>query len=51
MYGTDQAASLSEQGIRELTSLLTKFPQMLGNGKKVISKEEKKLIPKFKYWK
>ena len=51
MYGTDQAASLSEQGIRELTSLLAKFPQMLGNGKKVISKEEKKLIPKFKYWK
>ena len=51
MYGTDQAASLSEQGIRELTSLLTKFPQMLGNGKKVISKEEKKLIPKFRYWK
>ena len=51
MYGTDQAASLSEQGIRELTSLLTKFPYMLGDGKKVITKEEKKLILKFRYWK
>ena len=34
MYGTDQAASLSEQGIRELTSLLSKFPKILGDGKK-----------------
>ena len=51
MYGTDQAASLSKQGMRELTSLLSKFPQMLGDGKKNISKEENKLIPKFLYWK
>ena len=51
MYGTDQAASLSEQGIRELTSLLSKFPKILGDGKKKISNEEKKLIPKFRYWK
>ena len=51
MYGTYQAASLSEQGIRELTSLLSKFPKILGDGKKKISNEEKKLIPKFRYWK
>jgi N-acetylneuraminate synthase len=51
MYGTDQAASLSEQGIAQLADLLSKFPAMYGNGKKTISKEEKKLIPKFKYWK
>ena len=50
MYGTDQAASLSEAGIRELTSMLSKFPTMFGSGKKTISQEEKKLIPKFKYW-
>jgi N-acetylneuraminate synthase len=50
MYGTDQAASLSEQGIAQLADLLSKFPVMFGNGKKTISKEEKKLIPKFKYW-
>ena len=51
IYGTDQAASLSEPGIRELTTLLSKFPHMMGDGKKIISKEEKKLIPKFIYWK
>ena len=50
MYGTDQAASLSEPGIRELTSILSKFPKMFGDGKKSISTEEKKLIPKFRYW-
>jgi len=51
MYGTDQAASLGEQGIRDLSSMLSKFPHMFGNGKKIITKEEKKLISKFKYWK
>ena len=50
MFGTDQAASLAENGIRELTSVLSKFPIMFGNGKKIVSKEEKKLIPKFRYW-
>ena len=51
MYGTDQAASLSETGMRELTAMLSKFPIMLGSGKKIITSEEKKLIPKFRYWK
>ena len=51
MYGTDQSASLSEAGIRELTNILLKFPSMLGDGKKIITKDEKKLIPKFRYWK
>ena len=51
MYGTDQSASLSEPGIRLLTNALSKFSFMLGNGKKIITNEEKKLIPKFRYWK
>jgi N-acetylneuraminate synthase len=51
MYGTDQSASLSEAGIRELTNILSKFPSMLGDGKKIITKDEKKLISKFRYWK
>ena len=51
MYGTDQAASLGETGIRDLSTMLSKFPLMLGNGKKIITKEEKKLISKFRYWK
>ena len=51
MYGADQAASLSEPGIRDLTSMLSKFPLMLGNGKKIMATEEKNLIKKFRYWK
>ena len=51
MYGTDQSASLSESGIRDLTNILSKFPSMLGDGKKIITKDEQKLIPKFRYWK
>ena len=50
MYGTDQAASLAEPGIRELTTVLSKFPIMLGDGKKILGKNEKNLIKKFKYW-
>lgn len=50
MYGTDQSASLSEPGIRELTEILAKSSSMLGNGKKNISKGEKDLIKKFRYW-
>ncbi len=50
MWGTDQSASLSESGIRDLSTMLNKFPSMLGNGKKIITKGEKQLIPKFRYW-
>jgi len=50
MYGTDQAASLAEPGIRELKYMLSNFPVMLGDGKKNINKDEKNLIKKFKYW-
>ena len=50
MYGTDQAASLAEPGIRELTAVLSKFPIMFGDGKKNLGKDEKNLIAKFKYW-
>ena len=47
--GTDQAASLSEPS-RELSEVLRKANDMLGDGKKKILKEEKKLISKFRYW-
>ena len=51
MWGTDQAASLSEPGMKNLSSILSKFPSMLGNGIKKISNEEKVMLKKFKYWK
>ena len=50
MWGTDQASSLSEEGIKMLTSIIKKIPLSLGNGKKILSKNEKSLMKKFRYW-
>ena len=50
MWGTDQAASLSETGMNYLTSMIKKIPDVLGNGKKKITNQEKELKKKFKYW-
>ena len=50
MWGTDQAASLSESGMQNLSAILNKAPLVLGNGKKILSKQEKDMLKKFKYW-
>ena len=50
MWGTDQAASLSEPGMRNLVNILNTASKVLGNGIKRISAEEKKILKKFKYW-
>ena len=50
MWGTDQSSSLSEPGINNLTTSLKKLYQAYGNGKKLFSKEDGKLLEKFKYW-
>ena len=49
-WGTDQAASLEESGIENLTSLLRKIPLALGDGKKRFLDEEKKVSKKMRYW-
>ena len=49
-WGTDQAASLSEAGIDNLTSLLKKIPSTFGDGKKKFLKEEKIVSKKMRYW-
>ena len=49
-WGTDQAASLEESGIANLTSLLRKIPLTLGDGKKRFLDEEKKVSKKMRYW-
>jgi N-acetylneuraminate synthase len=51
MWGTDQSASLANEGLYTLSTMLRKIPLMLGNGKKKISPEEKRMLKKFKYWK
>ena len=50
MWGTDQAASLSESGMKNLSSILSKSSKVLGDGKKKFSKNEQNLLKKFKYW-
>ena len=50
MWGTDQAASLSKDGMLNLVRILKKAPLVMGTGNKVISFEERKMLKKFKYW-
>ncbi len=50
MWGTDQAASLSEQGIENLTNIIYKIPKILGKPKKNYSRIEKLMSQKMRYW-
>ena len=50
MWGTDQSASLAEEGIKNLTSIILKVPTILGKEKIKKSKAETNLLKKFKYW-
>jgi N-acetylneuraminate synthase len=49
-WGTDQAASLAEAGIENLTSLLRNIPSTLGDGKKRFLEIEKQVSKKMRYW-
>ncbi len=50
MYGSDQSASLEAVGINKLTNVLRSIPDMLGDGKKKILKEEEIIASKLRYW-
>jgi N-acetylneuraminate synthase len=50
MWGTDQAASLSENGIKNLTDIIVKIPEIIGKPKKVYLAEEKLISKKMRYW-
>ena len=50
MWGTDQAASLSPEGMKMLGNILNKSKAIFGNGKKNYSNAEKAMLKKFKYW-
>ena len=50
MWGTDQSASLEENGIKALNSIIYKIPKILGKEKKKYLSEELKMLKKFKYW-
>lgn len=50
MWGSDQSASLSPAGMRYLVEALNKTKVIFGNGAKSFSREEKKMLKKFRYW-
>lgn len=50
MYGSDQSASLQEEGLNKLTTILRKLPTLLGDGEKRILDKEKSVAKKLRYW-
>ena len=50
MWGTDQAASLSLDGMNMLCMSFDKIKHIVGDGIKKFSTKEKKMLSKFKYW-
>ena len=50
MWGTDQAASLSIDGLEELVKSIKKVKKILGDGKKGVTKEEKEKMKSLRYW-
>ena len=50
MYGSDQAASLQKNGLRNLVDSLRKYRNLLGDGEKKIIQEELDVAKKLRYW-
>lgn len=50
MYGSDQAASLEESGLRQLVSTVRKIPAMMGDGNKRWAPGEADVARKLRYW-
>ncbi|RPG19622.1 MAG: N-acetylneuraminate synthase [Pelagibacteraceae bacterium TMED124] len=50
MYGSDQSASLQEDGLSNLVKVLRKLPKILGDGKKIILEKEEEVAKKLRYW-
>lgn len=50
MYGSDQAASLEENGLRQLVTIVHKIPLMLGSGEKDWAPGEREVAGKLRYW-
>jgi len=50
MYGSDQAASLEEAGVRNLVAVVRKIPKILGTGKIDWAPGEESVAKKLRYW-
>jgi N-acetylneuraminate synthase len=49
-YGSDQAASLEENGLNGLMQVINKLKDILGDGKKTFIEAEKEVAKKLRYW-
>ena len=49
-WGSDQAASLSKNGLKDLVSMIRKISEVMGDGKKKILDSEKVKIKSLRYW-
>ncbi len=50
MYGSDQAASLQEEGLKKLVNVIRNIPKILGDGEKKFNPKEKLIAKKLRYW-
>jgi N-acetylneuraminate synthase len=50
MYGSDQAASLEESGLRQLVATVRKIPRLIGSGVKDWAPGEEDVAAKLRYW-
>lgn len=50
MYGSDQSASLAENGLKQLVSSVNRIPSMMGNGIKEWAPGEQEVSEKLRYW-
>lgn len=50
MYGSDQAASLEESGLRQLVATVRKMPSLIGDGIKDWAPGESDVAAKLRYW-
>lgn len=50
MYGSDQAASIEQNGLRQLVNIIRKVPAMLGTGVKDWAPGEREVAQKLRYW-
>ena len=50
MWGTDHAASLEENGMKNLVNSIRRFEKIIGNGKKKFLQSEKDKLKENKYW-
>ena len=49
-YGSDQAASLEINGLRQLVEVVDKIPMLIGNGEKDWAPGEREVAGKLRYW-